>query len=313
MTAPPVYLGLDQDFKALCSFAFWRPKDMRAFEDKLATPQNMIFGDSGAHSARTMGIHLTLEDYAGWCRKWDRDLTLYANLDVIGGPEATWRNQKELELVHGLEPIPVFHTGDPWHWLERYIGEGYTYIALGKLLGNPVKEVLPWIAKAFRVANGRAVFHGFGLTVWRALREFPFYSVDSSTWGSGFRFGVIKLFDPSNGTWTNLMMRDRAALLQHRDLVRAHHVDPMSLATRATYSRIDATVLAAVAWRRMEEYLRARHGPISIPPGPHNPVSRGGPRPAPPGLHLYLAEATTTNLYRAAAGIQHARQEASRP
>ncbi|UQA95636.1 hypothetical protein [Streptomyces halobius] len=304
--------GTDQPFKALCSFAFWRPKDMRKFTGKLATPVNMIFGDSGAHSARTMGIHLTLEDYASWCQKWDRELTLYANLDVIGGPEATWRNQKELEL-YGLEPIPVFHTGDPWEYLERYLDEGYTYIALGKLLGNPVSEVLPWLAKAFRLADGRAVFHGFGMTVWRALREFPFYSVDSSSWGQGFRFGVIQMFDPSNGTWTNFMMRDRDALLRHRELVRAHHISPLSLATRKTYSRTDAIALAAVAWRRAEEYLRARHGPITIPPGPHNPVTRGGARPATPGLHLYLAEANSTNLYHAAAGIQAARQEAPTP
>ncbi|MGW7708284.1 hypothetical protein [Streptomyces sp. NPDC054771] len=306
--------GLDQDFKALCSYAFWRTQNMRDFVGKLATPTNMIFGDSGAHTARTMGLHLTLEDYAAWCRRWDHQLTLYANLDVIGGPEATWRNQKRLEEVHGLEPIPVFHTGDPWEYLERYIDEGYTYIALGKLLGNPVKEVLPWIAKAFRIANGRAVFHGFGMTVWRALREFPFYSVDSSTWTSGFRFGVVKLFNTSTGTWTDFKMRDRAALLRNLDLVRAHHISPRSLASRATYDRTEAAVLAAVAWRRAEEYIRARHGPITIPSGPHNPVTRGRPGPAPAaGLHLYLAEATTTNLYRAAAGLQAARQEANTP
>ncbi|MFE3378734.1 hypothetical protein [Streptomyces anulatus] len=303
--------GLDQHFKALCSYAFWRPKNMRDFVGKLATPHNMIFGDSGAHTARTLGLHLTLEEYAAWCRKWEDQLTLYANLDVIGGPEATWRNQRQLEDVHGLEPIPVFHTGDPWEWLERYLDEGYTYIALGKLLGNPVKEVLPWIAKAFRIAGDRAVFHGFGMTVWRALREFPFYSVDSSTWTSGYRFGVVKLFDTDTGTWTDIKMRDRVALLQHRDLVRAHHISPLSLASRATYVRTDATVLAAVAWRRAEEYIRSRHGPITIPPGRHNPVTRGQARTATPGLHLYLAEATTTNLYRAAVGIQTARQEAS--
>ncbi|MFE5595225.1 hypothetical protein [Streptomyces sp. NPDC056549] len=162
MSPAPVHLGLDQDFKALCSFAFWKPKDMAAFTDKLATPANMIFGDSGAHSARTMGIHLTLEDYAAWCQKWDRQLTLYANLDVIGAPEATWRNQKELELVHGLEPIPVFHTGDPWHWLERYIDEGYTYIALGKLLGNPVKEGCPGSRKPSRSLTGGPCSTGSG-------------------------------------------------------------------------------------------------------------------------------------------------------
>ncbi|MCY0957719.1 hypothetical protein [Streptomyces sp. H27-H5] len=304
------YTGLDQPFKALTSYAYWHKTSMRGFVGKLATPTNMIFGDSGAHSARTLGIHLTLDDYAAWCRKWDEELTLYANLDVIGGPETTWRNQQELES-HGLHPIPVFHTGDPWSWLERYLDEGYTYIALGKLLGNPVREVLPWMAKAFRLAQGRAVFHGFGMTLWAALREFPFYSVDSSTWGQSARFGVLKLFDPNSGTWTpRFMMNDRAALLRYRDLIRAHHTDPASLPTKAISKYPQVTRLACLTWRRAEEYIRARHGPITIPPGPRDPVARAG-RTATPGLHLYLAAASLTPLYRAAAGVQAARQEAS--
>ncbi|MFE3378733.1 hypothetical protein [Streptomyces anulatus] len=305
--------GLHQPFKALTSYAYWHKTRMRDFVDKLATPVNMIFGDSGAHSARTLGVHLTLEEYAAWCRKWDDQLSLYANLDVIGGPEATWRNQRQLEDVHGLKPIPVFHTGDPWEWLERYLDEGYTYIALGKLLGNPVKEVLPWIAKAFRIAQGRAVFHGFGMTLWSALREFPFYSVDSSTWGQSARFGVIKLFDPNAGTWTpRFMMGDRAALLRHRELIRAHHIDPASLATKSASNGAQASLLACLTWRRAEEYIRARHGPITVPPGRRNPLTRAG-RTAAPGLHLYLATASVTSIQRAAAGIHAARQEASTP
>lgn len=306
--------GLDQPLKMLTSYAYFRTVDMRDFTGRLATPTNMIFGDSGAHTARTMGLHLTLEEYAHWCHRWDDLLHLYANLDVIGGPEATWQNQKTLEREHGLTPIPVFHTGEPWNHLERYLDDGYTYIALGKLLGNPVNKVLPWLAKAFKVADGRAVFHGFGMTVWRALREFPFYSVDSSTWSAGYRYGYFSLFEPGSGAWTKVLLRDRDALLRHRDLIRAHHTDPMLLATKATYSVTAVTVLAAVAWRRAEEYIRARHGPITIPPGPRNPATRGGTRPdPPPGLHLYLAEGNTSSFHRAADGIRTARQEAATP
>jgi hypothetical protein len=298
-----------QPFKALCSYAYFRTPIFADFLEELHVGPCQVFGDSGAHSARTLGITLTVEDYAAWCHQHDHRLTLYANLDVIGAPEATWRNQKLLEERHGLEPIPVFHTGEPWHYLERYISEGYTYIALGKLLGNPVSDVLAWLDKVFRIADGRAVFHGFGLTVDRALREFPFYSVDSSTWGSGFRFGIVKLFDDSTGRWTSIAQRDRQALLRHRDLVRAHHADPLAFASKATQDNTAAAVTAAVAWRRYEAFIRARHGPVHIPPGPHNPVTRNGAT-APPGLHLYLAESTTTNLRRAVSGVHALQQEA---
>ncbi|MGW2936058.1 hypothetical protein ACWDA7_30370 [Streptomyces sp. NPDC001156] len=297
---------LDQPFKILSSYAYFGTKNMDHFLDQLATGQGMVFGDSGAHSARTLGLTLTIEGYAAWCRRWDHLLTLYANLDVIGAPEATWKNQQTLETRYGLSPIPVFHTSAPWSYLERYLDEGYTYIALGKLLGNPVKEVLPWLAKAFKIAEGRAVFHGFGMTVLRALREFPFYSVDSSTWTSPFRFGYMMLFD--RGQWVKVWLRDRDAILQHRELIRAHGQDPLVFASRATYNRRYAAQVAAAAWRRCEEYVRDRHGPITIPDGPHNPVPRNG-RIATPGLHLYFADATTTNLINASVGVQAARQK----
>ncbi|MDN3056866.1 hypothetical protein PH213_20390 [Streptomyces sp. SRF1] len=297
-----------QPFKALCSYAYFRTPAFATLLEELHASPAQVFGDSGAHSARTLGITLTIQDYAQWCHQYDDRLTLYANLDVIGAPEATWRNQKELE-ARGLEPIPVFHTGEPWTYLKRYLDEGYTYIALGKLLGNPVPDVLAWLDKVFKIANGRAVFHGFGLTVDRALREFPFYSVDSSTWGSGFRFGLVKLFDDRTGRWVKLMQRDRAALLQYRDLIRAHHADPLAFASKATQDNDSVAAAAAIAFRRYEAYIRARHGPVTIPPGPHNPVTRNG-APALPGLHLYLAEGSAINLRRAATGIRTRLEEA---
>jgi len=38
-------------------------------------------------------------------------------------------------------------------------------------------------------------FHGFGLTSFKLLRKFRWYSVDSTTWGQGGRFGRIQLLD----------------------------------------------------------------------------------------------------------------------
>lgn len=289
-----------EPFKLLCSYAYFRTKKFGPLLDAVHQGPAMVFGDSGAHSARTLGISLTVDGYAEWCHRWDQQLSLYANLDVIGAPEATWRNQQALER-HDLTPIPVFHTGEPWSYLERYIDQGYTYIALGKLLGNPLSDLLPWLDKAFRVAGDRAVFHGFGMTVWDVIRRLPFYSVDSSTWTQPYRFGIVKLFD--SGRWISFLMRDKQKILQHRDLMRAHHTDPLTYASHGTYNREEATVTGAVAWRRAEAYLRARHGPIHIPPSRRNPITRHG-APATPGLHLYLAETTTTNIYRATKGVR---------
>jgi hypothetical protein len=278
-----------QPHKALFSFAYFRTPAFGEVLQELHEGPAMAFGDSGAHSARTLGITLSTRDYAAWCHQHDQRLTLYANLDVIGAPEVTWNNQQALQ-DDGLAPIPVFHTGTPWHWLERYLDQGHTYVALGKLLGNPLADLLPWLDHAFRLAAGRAVFHGFGMTTWSVLRRLPFYSVDSSTWNQGQRFGVVHLFDEHAGRWVRFLLRDKPAVLRHLGLIRSYGLDPVTLANRAAYSSARTQVAAAMAdsYRRAELHLRALHGPVALPPGPRNPVTRNGATPT-PGLHLYLA------------------------
>ncbi|MFF4900473.1 hypothetical protein [Streptomyces sp. NPDC001068] len=293
-------------FKALCSFAYFRRPSFGELLGELHAGPAQVFGDSGAHSARTLGLTLTVQDYAAWCHRWDNQLTLYANLDVIGAPEATWRNQKELE-ARGLHPIPVFHTGEPWHFLERYLDQGHTYIALGKLLGNPLTDVLAWLDTAFRIAEGRAVFHGFGMTVWDVLRRLPFYSVDSSKWLEGERFGVATLYDDRTGSWSRFLLRDKSAVLRNRDLIRSYGLDPRVLANRAHFTarRQEFTAAIAQSYHRAEADLRTRHGLIRLPDGPHNPITRHG-APSTPGIHVYLAAANQTVLTRAVHGVRAA-------
>jgi hypothetical protein len=277
----------------LWSYAYARKLDVAAAVDGWKVPRTRFFADSGAHSARTLGITIGVDDYAAWLKKWHPEFTIYANLDVIFGPAATWANQRALE-DHGLSPLPVFHTGEPWSWLERYLEEGYTYIALGKLLGNPWSKLAPWLAKAFKMADGKAVFHGFGLTAWPAIREFPFYSVDSSSWTSPYRFGTLRLFD--RGRWVTVRMRDRDDVIAHRRILEDYRA-PIAALSRAGFDRNTVGRLSAQAYVAAGEWVARQHGPIALPPGKGYPT--GTPRaahtvPADEAgrFHLYLAETT---------------------
>jgi hypothetical protein len=290
----------------LWSYVYARNLKMDEFLGELEVPRLRFFADSGAHSARTLGIDLRIDDYAAWIKRWAPWFTIYANLDVIGAPERTRDNQRHLEQAHGLHPMPVYHTGEPIEVLQRYIDEGYTYIALGKLLGNPWKRLRPWLQRAFEVADGRAVFHGFGLTVWDALREFPFYSVDSSSWGSGVRFGALKLFH--RGRWVSVALRTREDVARHREVLDAYGL-PWRALTRAGYRRDLVAGACAVAMYRANEHVRAIHGPIALPPGKGYPPAATAQVPKvaraaeETGQHTYLAEGTTTGHVRHAGGL----------
>lgn len=287
----------------LWSYAYARTFNMADFLGGLGVPRLRFFADSGAHSARTLGITIGIDDYADWIKRWSPWFTVYCNLDVIGAPEATWRNQRHLEDEHGLAPMPVFHTGEPWTALERYLDEGYTYIALGKLLGNAPGVLRPWLARAFHMAQDRAVFHGFGMTTWRLLKEFPFYSVDSSSWGAGVRYGMVRLFH--HGRWVNVRLRSRDDVRQHRETLAAYGI-PLSTLTRGGYDRNVVAGACAVAVYRASAWLRARHGPIELPEGKGYPTGQRADLVLPPdepGQHTYLAEGSTVGHQRHAGGL----------
>ena len=289
----------------LWSYVYARTYSMEKFVGDLAVDRLRFFADSGAHSARTLGIDLKVDDYGAWLRENHEWFTIYANLDVIWAPEATWQNQRRLEDHHGLHPMPVFHTGEPWSALHRYLDEGYTYVALGKLLGNPPKVLAPWLARCFELAEGRAVFHGFGLTQWAMLKRFPFYSVDSSSWGSGVRYGYLCLFH--RGVWHKVWLRKRDDVLAKREVLDAYGL-PYAAVSARSYDRDQVAGACAVSTYRAAEWLRRHHGPIALPPG------RGYPPPGTPtagkvepategGPGTYLAEGSTVGHRRHANGL----------
>jgi hypothetical protein len=282
----------------LWSYAYARKANLiRVLTDDFAASPVSFFADSGAHSARTLGITIGVDDYAAWVKHWAGCFTVYANLDVIYAAEATRINQRILEEQHGLHPMPVFHTGEPFTVLERYLAEGYTYIALGKLLGNPWVHLAPWIEKCFRMAEGTAVFHGFGLTAWQAIREFPFFSVDSSSWGSPYRFGTVRLFD--RGRWTTVRVGNRDSVNAARPILAKYGV-PWQHLSRAGFSRSILGELSAESYLRAGEWVAEQHGKIVLPKGKGYPPRRnkalpnGGPTVLRAGhrqeFTMYLAE-----------------------
>lgn len=154
-----------------------------------------IFLDSGAFSAYTQGAEIDLDEYIQFIKDNRKSVEVYANLDVIGDARATWKNQKRMERA-GLMPIPCFHFGEDWLWLERYVNN-YDYIALGGIAVKKNYGVLTrWLDECFnRICDAQGVprvkVHGFGITSLRLLFRYPWYSVDSTSWVVTSRMGLV--------------------------------------------------------------------------------------------------------------------------
>ncbi len=284
--------------RILLSFHYYKDTDLDALFAKYFTePYPEVFADSGGFSAATQGVTIDWREYVAWIKRWQHLFAAYANLDVIGDPDSTLTNQQRLEDA-GLEPLPVFHTGSDWSRLEAYI-EQYPYIALGGMVPYMrfPKRIMPWLVQAFKRAKGRAVYHGFGATAWQVVRDLPWYSVDSSTWGSGFRFGGVPLFDEKRGRFVEVALGDHMGCYKRADLFYALGFDPADFADRERNDRAKICAISALSYMLAEQWLRKRHGEISIP----------GREDASSGPKTHLADANPKRLGDALAGISGVR------
>lgn len=261
----------DQPYRLLLSYAYYgNEQDLEAMVTGLGIPVQ-VFADSGAYTADTMGRTITVDEYAAWIERWNGLFESYANLDVIGDPEATRQNQQAMEAV-GLSPLPVFHGGEPAEYLHGYL-DRHDYIGLGGMVAHSTAAAIRWCAQCFLAGRSSATrFHGFGQTNLRILKALPWYSVDSSSWGSAHRYGNVLLWDDRTARWCKVNVGDHASVYGHAALVRSHNGDPAVLARPSCgfvregvtiedvrEERATISAMSLTAWRRLEAWLSVWH------------------------------------------------------
>lgn len=165
-----------------------------------------LFLDSGAYSALTQGKVIDLDEYIKFIETNHDAIAVYANLDVIGDAEGTWKNQKYMEK-RGLHPLPVFHAGEDLEYFYRYLGK-YDYICLGGLVGGSNQQLTFWLDSLFEIICDtpdhlpKCKIHGFGLTALDLMLRYPWYSVDSTSWVLTGRHGAVLVPRFRGGKWT---------------------------------------------------------------------------------------------------------------
>lgn len=73
----------------------------------------------------------------------------------------------------------------------------YDYVAIGGIVTREIKpkeyKFFHWLLNEAKKENCKV--HGLGFTSLKGLEEYNFYSVDSSSWITGNRFGYIYFFN----------------------------------------------------------------------------------------------------------------------
>lgn len=179
----------------------WHYVGRQRFVDEMRNDGAKIFLDSGAFSAYTLGVDLSVEQYCSYINR-NRDIirvedgsVMASVLDGIGDPLQTYRNQIEMEM-RGCKPLPCFHAGEDEKYLEYYV-QNYEYITLGGMVGSSTKQLCIWLDRMWDRylvdGSGRAKIkvHGFGITAIPIMERYPWYSCDSSSWIQSAAFGAI--------------------------------------------------------------------------------------------------------------------------
>lgn len=151
--------------------------------------------DSGAFSAYTKGVTIDIDAYCDFIKEHEDFIDHYIVLDVIGCAEKSLENQKYMEN-RGLKPLPVFHQGDNWSYLEHYI-KNYEYVCISPLSYSAGGEsMVTWLDKVFseyicdKDGYPKVKTHGLGLTTVNMLIRYPWYSVDSASGKLQAAFGL---------------------------------------------------------------------------------------------------------------------------
>ncbi len=222
-----------------------------------------FIGDSGAYSAMTLGKTIKLEGYMSWLDKIDSYLDWAASLDVIGDAAGTWSNFTKLRRA-GHNVVPTVHYGTPATELDRYVGQGCDLVGLGGVARRRDHQaVLRWLVSMFRYAKDRYPglrFHCWGTTRRTYMTHLPFWSVDSSIFTAGFRWGRLEIFDEKRGETIKVYLDGSGGhATQGERLRKRFGVTPAELMTSGSWNRKLLIGMAGHCAQDMETYYTARH------------------------------------------------------
>ena len=163
-------------------------------------PKENFLLDSGAFTYMSDGKKAV--DFDQYIREYaqfiiDHGVTQFFELDIdsIVGIKKVEEYRAYLENKTKRKCIPVWHKGRGLEYWKK-MTEEYDYVAIGGIVTKEIKKSeYKYFKPLLEIAkqNGCKV-HGLGYTN-ADVGKYDFYSVDSTTWTAGLRFGRIPIWD----------------------------------------------------------------------------------------------------------------------
>ena len=142
-----------------------------------------------------------VDRYADFINRNNVDLFFELDIDKLIGYRDVLKLRKRLEMKTGKQCIPVWHKT---RGKDDFINmcKEYPYVSIGGLVGAggagataysaSLQKYFPWFIDTAHKHGAK--IHALGFTNLKGLEKYHFDSVDSTSWTSGNRFGVVHVF-----------------------------------------------------------------------------------------------------------------------
>lgn len=193
-----IYKNKIFDFYCLMSYHYLTPKRSKVIHEF----RDFIL-DSGIFTYLSAKSKVKTDiDWYEYARKYADFVKRYAirnyveiDIDRFVGLAEVERLREYLNKTVGWKCMPVWHIDRGWDkWIE--ICHDYPYVCFGAFITDGLaKNKYHYIPQFLNEARRHGTkVHGLGFTSMAGLRRYKFYSVDSSTWTIGNRYGSVFRF-----------------------------------------------------------------------------------------------------------------------
>ena len=174
----------------------------KGYTERLLPFYGKFILDSGAYTMFSFakGQQLNWEEYidryADFIKRNDVRHFFELDIDKLVGYDEVKRLRNRLEKKAERPCIPVWHK---FRGKDKFLEmvDQYKYVAIGGIVSKEITpdnyKFFPWFINE---AHKRGVkIHGLGFTALASLPKYHFDSVDSTSWTTGNRFGMLYHFD----------------------------------------------------------------------------------------------------------------------
>ena len=169
-------------------------------------PDMHLFIDSGAYTYNQDPKYAEytieqwekqIEEYLAWAEKHKNQIFAIADLDIqylVGYEKVVeWRKKyfEPFMLRTGLPVCFIYHEEGLDVW--EYMCKRYPYVGISLNIDREVDETE--LRNKFKIAEKHnALVQGMASTRTGMLTQYPFYTVDSTTWNVGLKYGEISVW-----------------------------------------------------------------------------------------------------------------------